>query len=421
MAGRGTPTRPTPAGAARAATAGDAPTGRDGAGNVAAASLAARGGRRTPGPGRSGRKPAAGLRALARSLLPLLALGLLGCAVAPEPVLGSERAGRSANPWRGYAPVAWWGGPAPSVSVFVGLLAPYGRWAEHPVYGLVFVPRVAVSWRPYTLGRWVRHPGWGWMWRSVEPFGWATAHYGRWGHDSRFGWFWVPDVRFGPHWVAWRAGPSAIGWAALPPPGWGRAWPGRDPWSWPDWWVFVPLAHFHDPFLWRHLRPPAPRWRQETQPVAGPPRPPLLAGAAPEPAGEAPPGSPAPDLQPEVPPGVSPLADPDAEPAGLRWQRGVARPRPAGVRIPPAVSSPEVADPAARPALPLPAPAAPAADAGPAPGERRPADMPPVRFEPPPREAPRVRPAEAGWPELSPGAGRLPPATVRDALPGEEP
>jgi hypothetical protein len=31
------------------------------------------------------------------------------------------------------------------------------------------------------------------------------------------GWFWVPDVVWGPSWVAWRWGDAHIGWAPLPP------------------------------------------------------------------------------------------------------------------------------------------------------------------------------------------------------------
>jgi hypothetical protein len=31
------------------------------------------------------------------------------------------------------------------------------------------------------------------------------------------GWFWVPDVLWGPAWVAWRWGDAHVGWAPLPP------------------------------------------------------------------------------------------------------------------------------------------------------------------------------------------------------------
>lgn len=94
-----------------------------------------------------------------------------------------------------------------------------GSWVETPEYGYVFIPHRQAEvrdWRPYTYGQWIwtRH---GWTWVSEEPFGWATYHYGRWTWIGSYGWAWVPGYTWGPAWVAWRYGDSAIGWAPLYP------------------------------------------------------------------------------------------------------------------------------------------------------------------------------------------------------------
>jgi hypothetical protein len=98
-------------------------------------------------------------------------------------------------------------------------LAPYGRWIEHPAYGVVWVPESGhPDWHPYWDGRWVWTADYGWYWHSHEPYGWATYHYGRWVLTSDYGWVWVPDTVWGPAWVEWRYGGGYAGWAPMPPP-----------------------------------------------------------------------------------------------------------------------------------------------------------------------------------------------------------
>ena len=99
-------------------------------------------------------------------------------------------------------------------------LAPYGAWTQEPDYGLCWQPTVETvnsDWRPYfDAGQWLYSDS-GWYWQSDYSWGWAVFHYGRWVDLPRRGWVWVPDNLWAPAWVAWRATPSYIGWAPLPP------------------------------------------------------------------------------------------------------------------------------------------------------------------------------------------------------------
>jgi hypothetical protein len=108
-----------------------------------------------------------------------------------------------------------------SVEVNIGLfyddLAPHGSWVDVEAYGRVWVPRVSVGWRPYTVGHWVWSDDDGWLWVSDEDYGWAVYHYGRWYYDASYGWAWVPGNEWGPAWVAFRTGGGYIGWAPLSP------------------------------------------------------------------------------------------------------------------------------------------------------------------------------------------------------------
>jgi hypothetical protein len=141
---------------------------------------------------------------------------------------------------------------------FYDQLEPYGMWVSFRPYGYVWIPRnVGYSWRPYCQGHWV-WTDYGWTWVSVERWGWIAFHYGRWGWDRRMGWFWVPDIIWGPAWVAWRWGDDHIGWAPLPPgidfvPGRGY---GRRDWDIPGHhWNFVHGRYFLDRSLDRRLLP----------------------------------------------------------------------------------------------------------------------------------------------------------------------
>ena len=134
-------------------------------------------------------------------------------------------------------------------SYFYSQLDPYGMWVSYQPYGYVWIPgNVGYTWRPYTRGHWV-WSDYGWTWVSLERWGWIAFHYGRWGWDRRLGWFWVPDVVWGPAWVAWRWGDAHIGWAPLPPGSGfdrGRGF-GNNRWDIPErHWNFVNGRYFMD-------------------------------------------------------------------------------------------------------------------------------------------------------------------------------
>jgi hypothetical protein len=141
---------------------------------------------------------------------------------------------------------------------FYEQMQPYGRWVSYSPHGYVWIPgNVGYKWRPYSRGNWA-WTDYGWTWVSLERWGWIAYHYGRWGWDQRLGWFWVPDVVWGPAWVAWRWDDAHIGWAPLPPgadfiPGRGF---GRRQWDIPGHhWNFVRGRDFMDRSLDRWILP----------------------------------------------------------------------------------------------------------------------------------------------------------------------
>jgi hypothetical protein len=141
---------------------------------------------------------------------------------------------------------------------FYNELQPYGVWVSYRPHGYVWIPgNVGYNWRPYTRGHWA-WTDYGWTWVSVERWGWIAFHYGRWGWDRGMGWYWVPDIVWGPAWVAWRWGDAHIGWAPLPPgadfvPGSGF---GRRQWNIPDHdWNFVRGRDFMDRTVDRWILP----------------------------------------------------------------------------------------------------------------------------------------------------------------------
>jgi hypothetical protein len=109
---------------------------------------------------------------------------------------------------------------APPADLFHDDLARYGVWTQEPDYGACWQPTVETvnpDWRPYfDGGQWLYSDS-GWYWQSEYSWGWAVFHYGRWVNLPRRGWMWMPDTLWAPAWVAWRATPSYIGWAPLPP------------------------------------------------------------------------------------------------------------------------------------------------------------------------------------------------------------
>lgn len=95
-------------------------------------------------------------------------------------------------------------------------LSPYGEWIQTPD-GLVWHPFVNAVWRPYyDGGHWVYTDN-GWYWQSDYPWGDIAFHYGRWANDPIYGWIWVPGYEFAPSWVIWRHTDEYLGWAPLPP------------------------------------------------------------------------------------------------------------------------------------------------------------------------------------------------------------
>jgi hypothetical protein len=109
---------------------------------------------------------------------------------------------------------------APPADLFHDELARYGVWSQEPDYGPCWQPTVETvnpDWRPYfDAGQWLYSDS-GWYWQSDYSWGWAVFHYGRWVNLPRRGWMWTPGTLWAPAWVAWRATPSYIGWAPLPP------------------------------------------------------------------------------------------------------------------------------------------------------------------------------------------------------------
>ncbi|MGD1020995.1 MAG: DUF6600 domain-containing protein [Verrucomicrobiia bacterium] len=104
-----------------------------------------------------------------------------------------------------------------SVSIFDGPLGACGHWVSRPEYGRCWYPGyVSSNWYPYCEGYWM-WTNCGWYWVSSEPWAWATYRYGRWANDPYYGWVWVPDTEWGPSWVCWREGGGYCGWAPLPP------------------------------------------------------------------------------------------------------------------------------------------------------------------------------------------------------------
>jgi len=187
----------------------------------------------------------------------LLAATLAGCSypnyasgVAPsypsgyEPVMGGY-----ATDWPAQPGAQWGPEDVPGIEVFLEPLSQYGRWLQSPQWGVVFVPNAPNGWRPYQNGQWLENR----FWLSADPWGWATDHYGRWGFDEAVGWVWVPDVTWGPSWVAWREADDVVGWAPIPPRvswsvgfgfGAGFGYNNFNSWYGPSW-VWVPRGNLY--------------------------------------------------------------------------------------------------------------------------------------------------------------------------------
>jgi Family of unknown function (DUF6600) len=95
-------------------------------------------------------------------------------------------------------------------------LAPYGHWIRVQPVGIVWVPYVYTSWRPYYYGYWI-YTNYGPTWVSYEPWGWLTHHYGRWFFAAGNGWCWMPGHEWGPAWVNWATYDNYVSWAPMAP------------------------------------------------------------------------------------------------------------------------------------------------------------------------------------------------------------
>jgi hypothetical protein len=104
-----------------------------------------------------------------------------------------------------------------SFELYHEALAPHGSWHVSKHFGRVWIPRTQVlGWHPYAYGHWV-YSDFGWTWVSAYEWGAIPYHYGTWTLDSELGWAWVPGYVWAPAWVAFRSGPSYVGWAPVPP------------------------------------------------------------------------------------------------------------------------------------------------------------------------------------------------------------
>ncbi|MGH7338090.1 MAG: DUF6600 domain-containing protein, partial [Myxococcota bacterium] len=104
-----------------------------------------------------------------------------------------------------------------SFEFFASSLEPHGSWHTSASFGRVWIPRVQViDWHPYAYGHWV-YTDFGWTWVSDYEWGAIPYHYGTWVIEPELGWAWVPGYVWAPAWVVFRAGPSYIAWAPVPP------------------------------------------------------------------------------------------------------------------------------------------------------------------------------------------------------------
>ncbi len=100
---------------------------------------------------------------------------------------------------------------------FYMALNPYGRWVWIDDFDdYIWVPNVAVTWRPYYNGSWT-YTQYGWTWVSYEPWGWIPHHYGRWFFHPVYHWIWIPGTTWGPAYVTWGYYGGYYSWAPLPP------------------------------------------------------------------------------------------------------------------------------------------------------------------------------------------------------------
>jgi hypothetical protein len=140
-------------------------------------------------------------------------------------------------------------------------LAPYGRWADDPTYGTIWIPNAEVvgpDFVPYvTAGHWALGADDQWTWVSDYDWGWAPFHYGRWIWSEGTGWAWIPGGVYAPAWVVWRTAyddEAYVGWAPLPPSWyWFNGVPVRVVVVLEPRFVFVPSRHALGPSMHDHV------------------------------------------------------------------------------------------------------------------------------------------------------------------------
>ena len=94
-----------------------------------------------------------------------------------------------------------------------------GEWVHTEEFGVVWKPKVDVSWAPFQRGLWRWYAPLGFTWVSGDSWGWLPYHYGRWVHRGELGWLWVPGLShvFKPGEVYWLRGPKFAAWGPLAP------------------------------------------------------------------------------------------------------------------------------------------------------------------------------------------------------------
>jgi hypothetical protein len=69
---------------------------------------------------------------------------------------------------------------------------------------------------PYNNGQWL-YTDEGWYFKGETPQKEITSHYGRWAQDPNLGYVWLPGKTFSPAWVEWRENTDYVAWAPIPP------------------------------------------------------------------------------------------------------------------------------------------------------------------------------------------------------------
>lgn len=108
----------------------------------------------------------------------------------------------------------------PAPPPFMEALSAHGDWRHEAGYGWYWRPFEAdrtAGWRPYLNNGYWQWAGNAWSWTSDYVWGATVFHYGRWANVPAKGWVWIPGEDFSPAWVQWVRLEDHWGWAPLPP------------------------------------------------------------------------------------------------------------------------------------------------------------------------------------------------------------